>query len=243
MVKVHKNVMLVNGTLRRDGVTYYTRKGQTIMRSAISEQPKRRTRKQFDVRQRMKHTTRLWGIMKDADPMFSGGYSAFGRFCSLMSPLPVVYTGKLSYAALLLPNMPVSEGSLPVIHQSLGTVDGMPALITDLKPESLKRRDTLRLYTVQQKTSSGDPYVIITYREVTYSEFRNHNGYIALSGEEFADEMKGWALVRVHGDRCSSQNIVTRCRYYEAYTTEEAMKESAQSYGGLTKRPFLMPDD
>jgi hypothetical protein len=39
---------------------------------------------------------------------------------------------------------------------------------------------------------------------------------------------------RVEGERCSSQNLVSRCRYYEQYTTEEAMLAAAESYGGLT---------
>jgi len=29
------------------------------------------------------------------------------------------------------------------------------------------------------------------------------------------------------------QSIVTRCKYYERYTTEEALEEAAKSYGGL----------
>ncbi len=43
------------------------------------------------------------------------------------------------------------------------------------------------------------------------------------------------ALVRVEGGRCSSQSLVTRCRYYEQFTTEEALQEAAESYGGLTR--------
>ena len=50
---------------------------------------------------------------------------------------------------------------------------------------------------------------------------------------DFADEMKGWALVRVQGKNCSPQSIVTRCKVYERYTTEEALEEAAKSYGGL----------
>ena len=49
--------------------------------------------------------------------------------------------------------------------------------------------------------------------------------------------MKGWALVRVDGDRCSTQSLVTRCRYYEQYTSDEALLASAESYGGLTDSP------
>lgn len=47
--------------------------------------------------------------------------------------------------------------------------------------------------------------------------------------------MKGWALVRVNGKRCSSQGIVTRCNYYEQFTTDEAMQVAVKSYGGLKK--------
>ena len=50
---------------------------------------------------------------------------------------------------------------------------------------------------------------------------------------DFADKMKGWALVRLRGKNCSSQGIVTRCKVYEQYTTEEALEEAAKSYGGL----------
>jgi hypothetical protein len=56
-----------------------------------------------------------------------------------------------------------------------------------------------------------------------------------------SDEKKGGALVRVNGDRCSQQGIVTRCSLYQRYTTEEALQEAAKSYGGLTPKPFLSP--
>jgi hypothetical protein len=45
--------------------------------------------------------------------------------------------------------------------------------------------------------------------------------------------MKGWALVRLRGRYCSPQSIVTRCKLYEQYITEEALEEAAKSYGGL----------
>ena len=67
------------------------------------------------------------------------------------------------------------------------------------------------------------------------------DGQLALVGEEFADEMKGWALVRIIDDRCSPQTIVTRCTLYQQYTTEEALQAAAKSYGGLTEPPFLSP--
>ena len=66
-------------------------------------------------------------------------------------------------------------------------------------------------------------------------------GRLALVGEEFADEMKGWALVKVIDNRRSPQTIVTRCTLYQQYTTEDALERAADSYGGLTETPFLSP--
>ena len=60
-------------------------------------------------------------------------------------------------------------------------------------------------------------------------------GRYVLKDEAFADDMRGWALVMVKGGRCSSQGLVTRCRLYERFTTEEALRASAESYGGLTE--------
>ncbi len=60
------------------------------------------------------------------------------------------------------------------------------------------------------------------------------DGHFALVGEEFADDLKGWALVRVNDNQCSPQTIVTRCTLYQQYTTEEALQVAAKSYGGLT---------
>ena len=67
------------------------------------------------------------------------------------------------------------------------------------------------------------------------------DGCLALVGAEFADTMKGWALVAAvcssTGEwRCSPQGLVTRCTYYEQFTTDEALQTAAQSYGGLTDK-------
>ena len=60
------------------------------------------------------------------------------------------------------------------------------------------------------------------------------DGKFVLKGDEFANEMMGWALVRVNGDKCSAQGIVTRCTYYKKYTTDEALQETVKDYKGLT---------
>ena len=67
-------------------------------------------------------------------------------------------------------------------------------------------------------------------REISRLDMTVKDGRYILKGEEFADNMKGWALVDVVNNRCSSQTIVTNCTLYKEYTTEEALQKSADSY-------------
>ena len=90
--------------------------------------------------------------------------------------------------------MPVSEGLLPTVKQHLGTVEGTAALITDLSLDSLRRGDKLLLYTLCQDIN-GTPGVRITRREVMPDEMTETPEGLALTGDGYGDEMKGWALV------------------------------------------------
>ena len=60
--------------------------------------------------------------------------------------------------------------------------------------------------------------------------------------EEFADHNKGWALVLVDGERCSTQGIVTQCTLYEQYTTQEALLAAAKSHSNR-KMKIELPSD
>ena len=194
----------VTGRFKESGVTIYLRNGKPVARTATSWQPKRRTRKQFIARQQMLHSTRLWAFLKYAGtPMFPALPTAYARFLSLMHRTEVVFLpqiGRLDGATLLLPEMPVSEGLLPTVKQHLGTVEGTAALITDLSLDSLRRGDKLLLYTLCQDIN-GTPSVRITRREVMPDEMTETPEGLALTGDGYGDEMKGWALVRVNGDR------------------------------------------
>ena len=231
--------LLVVGSARTAGVTFYTKKGKTIVRTSHSMQPKRRTRAQFDVRMRLKHTISLWQMMKmSGATMFHGGASAYACFASLAYRLPVVYIPRsepINGASLLLPEMPVSDGTLPKVRQWLGEVDGHAALLTGLRRDDVKPFDSLLLYTLKQDTANT-PQVRIGKREVALEEMVEVDGNLALVDDGFADTMKGWALVHVSGDRCSSQTVVTRCTYYRQFTTEEAMQTALDSYGGLKEK-------
>ena len=146
----------------------------------------------------------------------------------------------MEQASFLMPGIPVSDGTLPTIQLQLGEVNGTPALLTNLTNDECTYRVKFRLYTAVQTLENGFmPRVRFNMHEVRWSEMTLVDGHMVLVGEEFADEMRGWALVRVIDDRCSPQGIVTRCTLYEQYTTDEALQTAAKSYGGLTKTPFL----
>jgi len=236
--------LLLNGSVRSAGVTFYLKKGQMIVRSSKTVAKRSCTRRQFIQRQRMRHTTALWQQLSGCRPMFSGGKSTYARFATLANRLPAVFVpcnGPLDGASFLMPEMPVSDGSLTPIKQQLGSVDGIAALLTDLKPSDLRRPEKFLLYTAEQRIEGNKPVVrFLQVREVAKEEFTEVGGRLALTGDEFADPMRGWALVRVipsatpGEDRCSTQSLVTNCRLYEQYTTEDALQQAAQSYGGLT---------
>ena len=240
MAKKKPMGLLINGSLKQSGVSFYLRNGEMIARSAHSQQPKRRTRAQFVARQQLTHACRLWAALKWAgEPLFDKIPSAYARFRTLMRRTEVVFipcASPLSYTTLLLPGMPVSDGVLPQVGQWLAEVDGTAALVTDLDPQRVRRGDTFRLYTLRQVIRDGYPKVIITATELKVGDFQLVDGRLALVSDSFADEMSGWALVLVRGAKCSSQTVVTRCAYYQPFTTEEALLAAAESYGGLTDR-------
>ena len=237
-----KTGLLINGSVRTAGVTFYTRQGLTVVRSSSSIQPLRRTRAQFDVRMRTRHSVALWRELKCAGRTLFGGTSAYdyGRFRSLAFALPVVYLRRgEGDCSLLLPGMPVSEGSLPPLHLALGSVGGTAALLSDLRTTDLRPSERLVLCRARQDVDFGKPRCHISVGEVSVGDFDVVDGCLALVGTEFGDPMGGWALVRVAGDdggatwRCSSQRLVTRCTYYRNFTTDEAFVSAVGSFGGL----------
>lgn len=235
-MKQKKTAMAMTGRLRQSGITIYQRNGQQIIRTATSDEKRSNTLQQFIQRQKMRHAVALWQKLKFCKPMFTERLTAYQNFTSLASRLPAVYLQKnrMTDVSFLMPGIPVSDGTLPTVMLELGELDGVAALLTDLKRAQWNYNETWWLYTAVQ-TEYGIPQVRFSKREVASTEMTTVDGHLALVGEEFADEKKGWALVHVIGNRCSPQTIVTRCAVYQAYITEEALQEAAKSYGGLTK--------
>ena len=235
--------MTIPKKMRIAGITFYLRNGQVVGRASSTHEKRSNTLPQFIQRQKMRHTTALWKMLRYCDVMFTERRTAYQNFASLANQLPAVFVTKrqMDQSSFLMPGIPMSDGILPMVKQELGEVNGVPALLTDLKVENRSEHAKLRLYTAVQTLEYEMPRVRFTMREVSWWDMAVVDGCLALVGEEFADEMKGWALVKVIDDRCSSQGIVTRCMVYEQYTTEEALERAADSYGGLTETPYLLP--
>ena len=233
--------MTIPKRMRIAGMTFYLRNGQVVGRESSTHEKRSNTLPQFIQRQKMRHTTALWKMLRYCDVMFTERRTAYQNFASLANQLPAVYVlddGTMNQASFLMPGIPMSDGILPAVKQELGEVDGSPALLTDLKEGDRTRHAQLRLYTaVQTMENRVLPRVRFNMREVSWWDMTVVDGRLALMGEEFADEMKGWALVKVVDERCSSQTIVTRCTLYQQYTTEDALEKAADSYGGLTGAP------
>ena len=234
--------MTIPKRMRLAGMTFYLRNGQVVGRASSTHEKRSNTLPQFIQRQKMRHTTALWKMLRFCDVMFTERRTAYQNFASLANQLPAVYVlddGMMNQSSFLMPGIPMSDGILPVVKQELGDVNGMPALLTDLKVEERSEHVTLRLYTaVQTIENEVLPRVRFTMREVSWWDMTVVDGHLALVGEEFADEMKGWALVKVIDGRCSPQAIVTRCTLYQQYTTEDALERASDSYGGLTETPL-----
>ena len=216
------------------GMTFYKRQGQVVGRISESNERRSNTLPQFKQRQKMRHTQALWKMLKFCETMFTERGNVYQNFASLANRLPVVYVDKIlmEQASFLMPGIPVSDGILPALQQELSEVNGVPALMTGLKYGEQYEHEKL----------CSTPRVRFSKRDVSRQDMNIVDGQLALVGEEFADDMKGWALVRVSDKRCSPQIIITRCTLYQQYTTEEALQAAAKSYGGLTgEDTFLKP--
>ena len=225
------------------GFTFYEKQGKRIMRVAHNNKPNRCTLKQFIQRQRMRHSIALWHTLSWCDTMFTEHLSAYSGFVALANRLPAVFVDtdlSMHNASFLMPDIPVSEGTLLSVKQYFGEVNGITALITNLTKNDIRQGEILYLYTAEQKNENNYPHVNFEVRKLTKSKFTKTENGLALVGEDFANINKGWALVLVKGKRCSSQGIVTRCTLYQQYTTEEAMLKAVESHSNRKMR-IIMP--
>ncbi len=232
-------------------LTVFKRGKKTFVRPSHIHQPRRLSRKQLLLRERQGHNNALWRALKATGKVyFDGDNPAYNLFMSVNTHSPVPYLEKNYFGgALLLPEMVVSDGPLAPIGYQLGEVDGQPALYTDLT-KSRASKMTLLLYVLKQnvrtRQNGTDLFQLsikveplttddfVNVPSTLTSPYKDVHGTLALVGDRYADPMMGFGLVHIKERLASHQRVVTRCTYYERYTTEEALLAAAKSYGGLT---------
>lgn len=130
MAKVQNKSFLITGRIAGLGVTYYQRRGRTYARISTRNTPSYQSVKQFEVREKMRHSIALWNCFKTPyKPLMDKGESwgAYNAFLKANARLPTVYLPKTwaaQGAALLIDGMVVSTGSLPEVKYGFATSAG-----------------------------------------------------------------------------------------------------------------------
>lgn len=144
----------------------------------------------------------------------------------------------------------IEEGTTQVL--AIGCNDDLRQLLcTNHRNPQLMHGDKVRFYRFEQQLKDDCPTVKITCCELALDNdprhipgsrgwrFYSHEGRLAIGGAD--DENMGWAVV-LFGEKeqsASTQRVVTTCRLYEQYTTDEALANAAESYGNVEKPGFL----
>ena len=221
--------------------TYYTKNGTTFVRASRNDKKsKKRTSEQFKQMMNFQNRNQLWRVLSRTEKVyFEGDKSSPQRqFISVNNNLPHVYLPKGMNSigtALLQPGMIVCDGPLSSFDCHLGEFQGEPALLTTLA-EADAQTGQLLLYVFQQIEIVHLPPSIKT-KVIDISQPTDEvkvmfcDGFLILTGAMFADDMSGFALAHIVNGHASRQTLVTRCTYYEQYTTEEALMKAAKSYG------------
>ena len=126
-------------------------------------------------------------------------------------------------------------------------------LCSSSRNPQLMTGDRVRFYRLEQRMEGDCPTVKMTCCEMTLDndprhipglrgwQFLTHEGRLAIGGAD--DESTGWAVV-LFGERkqsASTQQVVTTCRLFEQYTTDEALARAAESYGNVVQPGLLTP--
>ena len=114
--------------------------------------------------------------------------------------------------------------------------------------------DKVRFYHFEQRMQDDCPKVMVNCCELALDndprqnpallgwQFYSHEGRLAIGGAD--NESTGWAVV-LFGEKeqsASTQKVLTTCRLYEQYATDEALAQAAESYGNVEKPDMLTPD-
>ena len=185
---------------------------------------------------------------------------------ALLMPGMVVSEGRLpaveyGFAVLesgervVLTNLLTGIDAATTQELAIGCNDDLRQLLcTNHRNPQLMPGDRVRFYRFEQRLEGDCPTVTITCCEMALDNdprhipelrdwrFYSHKGRLAIGGAD--DENLGWAVV-LYSDkeqRASTQQVLTTCRLYEQYTTDEALQRATESYGNVEQADFISPN-
>lgn len=113
---------------------------------------------------------------------------------------------------------------------------------------------TIRFYRFEQLMDDSCPRMRVNCLELQLNHnitplrgllgwrFLSVGGHVAIADAN--DENMGWAVVLYdeNSHSASPQQVLTTCRFYEQYITDEASAAAADSFGNVALPPFLTPN-
>ena len=174
-----------------------------------------------------------------------------GRLPAVEYDFAVLESGERAVLTNLLTG--IDEGGTQEL--TIGCNDDLRQLLcSSNRNPQLMSGDIVRFYRFEQRMQDDCPTVKISCCELALDndprqnpalrnwQFFSHEGRLAIGNAD--DENTGWAVV-LFGEKeqsASTQRVVTTCRLYEQYTTDEALARAAESYGNVEKPGLLTPD-
>ena len=174
-----------------------------------------------------------------------------GRLPAVEYDFAVLESGERAVLTNLLTG--IDEGGTQEL--TIGCNDDLRQLLcSSNRNPQLMPGDKVRFYRIEQQLKDDCPTVKISCCELALDndprqnpalrnwQFFSHEGRLAIGNAD--DENTGWAVV-LFGEKeqsASTQRVVTTCRLYEQYTTDEALAQAAESYGNVEKPGLLTPD-
>ena len=173
-----------------------------------------------------------------------------GRLPAVEYDFAVLESGERVVLTNLLTGIDESETQ----ELTIGCNDDLRQLLSSSSNPQLMPGDIVRFYRFEQRMQDDCPTVKITCCELALDNdprqnpalrnwrFLSHEGRLAIGSAD--DENTGWAVV-LFGEKeqsASTQRVVSTCRIFEQYTTDEALANAAESYGNIEKPGLLTPD-
>lgn len=187
------------------------------------------------------------------------------QYSALLVPGIVVSSGQMpqveyDFATLtdgrrvVLTNLRTQLDASQVHQLTIASNNDLHQLLSGSLNPQLKSDECLRFYRFEQIMSGEFPHVRVECLNFQLDndpraklglngwQFLSVDGRLAIA--EADNELQGWAIAitDAKAKHASTQQVITTSPLYQAYTTQEALKAAADTYGNVTFDGFLTPN-